>query len=183
MGYLSYAPDSPAENCYPVEVAAENSLARRDNSGFPIPEIRDPEIPGCPRKSSEEFRSFRDPGKLFETIKKNKWFPWAFWWNLFEFFCNGDLPMTFARPRFARRSLGGASLRSAGRPRFARRSLASLGWRPLKTVPLGRTLRGIAPVTHRSVPHGPPLKVLWTSGVVPPEGKISKDLGWEGSIT
>ena len=38
--------------------------------------------------------------------------------------------MTFARPRFARRSLGGAwlaslggaSLRSAGRPRFARRS-------------------------------------------------------------
>ena len=91
---------------------------------------------------------------FFFEKKKNKWFPWAFWWNLFEFFCNGDLPMTFARPR------------------FARRSLASLGWRPLKTVPaLGRTLRGIAP-PHRSVPHGPPLKVLWTSGVVPPEGKI-----------
>ena len=37
MGYLSYAPDSPAANCYPVEVAAENSLARRDNSGLPLP--------------------------------------------------------------------------------------------------------------------------------------------------
>ena len=37
--------------------------------------------------------------------------------------------MTFGRPRFARpRSLGGASLRSAGRPRFVRRDgLASLG--------------------------------------------------------
>ena len=54
----------------------------------------------------------------------DKWFPWAFWWNLFEFFCNGDLPMTFAlggasvEPRFARwdglASLGGASLGSGG---------------------------------------------------------------------
>ena len=42
---------------------------------------------------------------LKKNFEKNKWFPWAFWWNLFEFFCNGDLPMTFARPRFARRSL------------------------------------------------------------------------------
>ena len=53
-----------------------------------------------------------------------------FWWNLFEFFCNGDLPLTFARPRFARRSLGGASLRSV-EPRFARRDgLASLRREP-----------------------------------------------------
>ena len=98
----------------------------------------------------------KNAARIPKLLPKNKWFPWSFWWNLFEFFCNGDLPMTFARPRFARRtsveprfarwslaSLGGASLCSArGRPRFARRSLAaslggaSLGWRPLKTVPL-----------------------------------------------
>ena len=35
MGYLSYAPDSPAENCYPVEVAAENSLASERQLGVP----------------------------------------------------------------------------------------------------------------------------------------------------
>ena len=59
------------------------------------------------------------------------------------FFCNGDLPMTFARPRFARRSLGGASLRSVrslastGRfgPAVREPRFASLGRRPLKTVP------------------------------------------------
>ena len=103
---------------------------------------------------------------------KDKWFPaWAFWWNLFEFFCNGDPSRWHSRgfaslggasvePRFS--SLGGASLRSV-EPRFARWSLASLGgaslrsveplaslggtaslrsggaslgWRPLKTVPV-----------------------------------------------
>ena len=98
--------------------------------------------------------------------KTNKWFPWAFWWNLFEFFCNGDLPMTFARPRFARRSLGGASLRSvaaslrsAGRPRFAPggASLRSAGG-PLKTVPPRANPPGDCTrksVPHRSVTHGP----------------------------
>ena len=115
-----------------------------------------------------------------KTMRLNKWFPWTFWWNLFEFFCNGDLPMTFARPRlsFARRSLGETSLRSM-EPRFARRDgLASLGGASLRSAgglwkryPLGRTLRGFVPPSHGPVPHGPPLKVLWTSGVVPPDGK------------
>ena len=88
-------------------------------------------LPGSRKKLPQDFQ--------------NKWFPWAFWWNLFEFFCNGDLPMTFARPRgFARRSLGGASLRSV-EPRFARRDgLASLGWRPLKTgTPSGEPSGGL----------------------------------------
>ena len=101
--------------------------------------------------------------------EKNKWFPWAFWWNLFEFFCNGDLPMTASR---GLASLGGASVERASlrsvEPRFARRDgLASLGWRPLKTVPPRANPPGDctrSPVTHRSVTH-------WTSGVVPPEGK------------
>ena len=75
-------------------------------------------------------------------------------------------------PSRGRWSLGGASLCSV-EPRFARRDgLASLGGASLRSAgglwkryPLGRTLRGIAPA-HRSVTHG----VLWTSGVVPPEG-------------
>ena len=103
-------------------------------------------------------------------------------------------------------------LASLGGARFARRSLASLGWRPLKTVPpraacrtgacrTGACLTGAcltsvthAPerrtgATHRScspelltgATHGPPLKVLWTSGVVPPEGKLRTQLGTRNS--
>ena len=115
-----------------------------------------------------------------DEIFGNKWFPWAFWWNLFEpFICNGDLPMTFARPRFARRSLaslGGASLRSA-EPRW---SLASLGGASLRlglASPRPRFARLEA--SENGTPSGEPsgglhprIKVLWTSGVVPPEGKI-----------
>ena len=44
-------------------------------------------------------------------------------------------------------------------------SRASLG-----RTKFGRTLRGFVPLLLL-LPHGPPLKVLWTSGVVPPEGK------------
>ena len=102
---------------------------------------------------------------------------------LFEFFCNGDLPMTFARPRFARRSLGGASLRSM-EPRFARWSLASLrrrdGLASLRSAGGLASLRsagglskrkknsgepsgGLYPFFRRRTA-GPPLKVLWTFG-------------------
>ena len=98
--------------------------------------------------------------------------------------------MTFARPRFARRpprwslaSLGEASLLGTPPPRFARRSLASLGWRPLKTVPPRANPPGVctdapernspernSPERNSRTPPYKNLKVLWTSGVVPPEG-------------
>ena len=78
-----------------------------------------------------------------------------------------SLGRTSVEPRFARRdglaSLG-ASLRSA-----ERRSLASLGWRPLKTVPPRAnppgdcTPKSCSPERRTGAAHGPP-----TSGVVPP---------------
>ena len=117
---------------------------------------------------------------------ENKWFPWAFWWNLFEFFCNGDLPMTFAaaslrsaEPRWSLASLDKASLRSA-EPRFARRdglaSLRSAGGLALLCSAgglskryTGKKIRANPPgvcTPHLPLlpPHGPPLKILWTFG-------------------
>ena len=100
-------------------------------------------------------------GVFSQKLAPNKWFPWAFWWNLFEFFCNGDLPMTFARPRFARREPRW-SLASLGRPRRSLARLeASLRFARLEASQnsttgkkFGQTLRGFVP-PHRSVPHGP----------------------------